>query len=138
MKNPYPFLLAVFAILTGCGAVNQANDHLASMDASTKTLTQSVSEDQAYLKNLSAQMELMQKSTERLQLELAADREYLKTLTECMKSLSDSLAAIQKLSDSTVHTILDALLKAKTPDPKTPDAGDLLPPPVSPPSGPVT
>ena len=128
-------LVLYVAILLGvsaCSPVNQANDHLASMDSTTKILTQSVTEDQAYLKNLSLQMDRMQKSTEKLELEIESDHEYLKSVADCMKSLAESLSALQKLGDSTVHTVLEALLKAQTPNPKTSDAEDLLPPPAKP------
>jgi septal ring factor EnvC (AmiA/AmiB activator) len=131
MKAQVSFL-AILLGITACSPVNQANDHLASMDSTTKILTQSITEDQAYLKNLSLQMDRMQKSTEKLELELEADREYIKLVADCMKSLAESLSALQKLGDTTVHTVLEALLKPQTPNPKTSDAEDLLPPPAKP------
>ena len=122
------FFALIALVASACSPVNQANDHLGSMDQSTQTLTTSVSSDQQYLKNFSDQLELMQKHTDNLETELVSDREYLKTITECMKSLSDSLGGIQKMGDSALHLVLETLMKPPTPDPKTPDANDLLPP----------
>ena len=120
--------LLLGGIFSACAPVNQANDHLASMDQSTHTLAQSVSDDQQFIKIATEQMTLMQKNTEKLENELEADREYLKSVSECMKGLMQSLAAIEKLGDGALHAVMQVLLKPATPDPKTPDANDLLPP----------
>lgn len=120
-------LLAFLLALSGCLGIDTANDHLASMDQSTQQLSQSVSDDQKYLQAFSQQVEQMQKSTTNLESEIAADSTYLQSVADCMKAMSTSLSDLQAIGDSALHTVLDQLLKS-SPDPKTPDAQDLLPP----------
>jgi hypothetical protein len=112
--------------------IDEANDHLASMDDSTKTLSDSVKGDEKYLDLISEQMQLMQQNTEHLDSELESDQEYFKLVANCMQSLSDSLLALQKMGDGMFHEVMTELLKPPSPLPAKTDVESLLPPVESP------
>ncbi len=109
--------------------IEQTNAHLSSMDQSTQKLSDSVAEDEKYLKAFSEQMLSMQQNMQHLDTGFAADQEYIKGVADCMKSLSDSLLGLQKMGDNALQLVMKSLLSKDDVTPaKTPDAEDLLPP----------
>jgi hypothetical protein len=70
-------------------------------------------------------MERVDNNTNRMASELEADRTYIRSLTDQIKLLADSLAALEKLSETAFEAVVASVARHSPPG-KTPDIDDVL------------
>jgi hypothetical protein len=70
-------------------------------------------------------MERVDNNTDRMASELEADRQYIRSLNDQIKLLADSLAALEKLSETAFEAVVASVARHAPPG-KTPDIDDVL------------